>query len=37
MTTEPMLEHEDLHKEIIQWGCKCLTSLGYTAPLRQEH
>ena len=30
MITEPMLEHEDLHKEIIQWGCKCLTSLGYT-------
>ncbi len=30
MITEPMLKHEDLHKEIIQWGCKCLTSLGYT-------
>ena len=30
MITKPMLENEDLHKEIIQWGCKCLTSLGYT-------
>lgn len=30
MKTEPVLENEDLHKEIIQWGCKCLASFGYT-------
>lgn len=30
MKTEPVLENDKLHKKIIQWGCKCLTSLGYT-------
>ena len=30
MKTEPVLENEDLHKEIIQWGCKYLASFGYT-------
>jgi len=29
MKTEPITENDRLNKEIIQWGCKCLTSLGY--------
>lgn len=30
METEPVPENDNLHKEIIQWGCRCLLSLGYT-------
>ncbi len=30
MTTEPMTGSNDLYKEIIQWGCKYLSSHGYT-------
>ncbi len=30
MQTEPVWENDILNKAIYQWGCKCLTSLGYT-------
>lgn len=30
MTTEPGTENDNLNKEIIQWGCKYLSSHGYT-------
>lgn len=30
MTTELVKGNDNLNKEIIQWGCKCLASLGYT-------
>jgi len=30
MTTEPATENDNLNKRIIQWGCKCLLSRGYT-------
>jgi hypothetical protein len=29
MKTEPVLGNDNLNKEIIQWGCKQLLSLGY--------
>lgn len=30
MKTEPVSENDTLNKAMLQWGCKCLTSLGYT-------
>jgi hypothetical protein len=30
MKIEPVSENGNLNTEIIQWGCKCLSSLGYT-------
>ncbi len=30
MTTEPVTGNDNLNKEIIQWGCKYLSSHGYT-------
>lgn len=30
MNTTPIFGSDSLNKEIIQWGSKCLTSLGYT-------
>lgn len=30
MTTEPITGNDNLYKEIIQWGCKYLSSHGYT-------
>ena len=30
MTTEPLTGNDNLNKEIIQWGCKFLSSHGYT-------
>src|SRR5476649_676524 len=30
MTTESVPENDNLNKEIIQWGCKYLSSHGYT-------
>ncbi len=35
MKTEPMLENDNLNKEILQWSCKSIASLGYTLKSNQ--
>lgn len=35
MKTEPVSRNNKLNKDIIQWGCKCLSSLGYTLKSNQ--